>query len=195
MDESVDEKFDSIDAAYYNKVTSLMIDKNSAVMDDIVQEYIIIRDFALLGYEFINIRVFDNMSGELTRKFFHGQLSVVEGAEDSVGKGMTFDETLPLDTHQTKKFIDVFEHNKFWNIPTKHPEEVLGLDGNTITIEGFNGNEYNIISMWNPEPKYEIRKIYDETIILAETTGINVDYFLDNCLRNDVYGDFGIQGL
>lgn len=192
MNEKVKEKFDKWDAEYYDKVTSLMIDKNTTSGDDVVQEYIILHSFALFGYEFIDIRVFDDMSGELTRKFFHGQVKVDEGREDSNGKGMVFNETVSLDSEQTKQFIDIFEDNGFWDIPAEHPEELLGSDGNTIEIEGFNGEKYNIISMWHPKPEYEIRKIYDEIIILAETIGVNVEFFLENHLRDEIYSDYGL---
>ena len=152
-DEKISEKLGSDFGELYNKILSIVTNDRKLEERDTAQEYIIVNDESFLGIEYINIKVFADGTGEIIHKFYKNGL---------LGNGeFTIDETFTLKEEQVAQVVKVFEDNNFWEIPSQHPEGRFGLDGNVIFIEGINENQYNIIHMWCPDEKYEIKKIYD----------------------------------
>ncbi len=159
---------DNVD--WYKEICSTMRDKDDRTdKENISQEYILSNVTSFLGMDFINIRIFSDQTGEMTRKF-QNEKSVFE-------KGIKYNEKIALTQEQTSEIIKIIEENEFWNIPSHHPDEKLGCDGNTIFIEGTAGNKYNMISMWSPDNTYGIYKIYKSVINCAQNWGLSTDYY------------------
>lgn len=165
--EMISEKLEGFRAERYNEISSIMIGNQSSKERETVQEYIIASSFSLQGIEHIHIKVFNDEKGEMVYKFYNSE-------EESKGEFVD-NKTFALDEEQTMRVLKVFEDNNFWDIPSKHPDETLGLDGYTVFIEGAKGNRYNIISMWCPDDKYEIKKICNEIASLAKLWGLSMN--------------------
>ncbi len=158
--ELMGEKLDYYTNKWYNEILSIMVSDLEFEDRDVVQEYSIVNSHSFLGIEYFGIKIFADGSGEMVNKFYN---------DEFLGKGkFTVNETFILKEEQVTKVVEVFQNNNFWEIPSKHPDEQLGLDGYTVYIEGVKGNQYNIISMWCPDDKYEIKKIYNEIKTFAD---------------------------
>lgn len=150
----VKEKLEDYKAEWYSEMSSIMVDDTKTDERDVVEEYIVANILSLRGIEYVNIRIFADGTGEMVNRFYNSEF---------VGEGeFLVNETFVLNTEQTAEIGKVFDKNNFWKIPSQHPDEELGFDGNTLFIEGVKGDKYNVISMWCPEDKYKIKKIYDK---------------------------------
>ncbi len=159
------EKLESHCFQSYNDIVSLMLDEEyTATQEKIVQEYIA-ADF--YGYtRFFNIKIFSSGTGVMSHKIFNSENLGDKDSEVIHNKQITLTEK------QTTEIISIIENNNFWDIPSIHPDATIGLDGQTIFIEGVNKSKYNIISMWCPDKTLEIYKIYTGIMDCAERWGL-----------------------
>ncbi len=157
----VNEKLEDYRAERYGEISSIMVDDTSKEERDITEEYIVANILSLRGIEHVNIRIFADGTGEMVNRFYNS---------DFIGEGeFVVNETFVLNAEQTAEIGKVFDKNSFWKIPSQHPDEELGMDGNTLFIEGVKGDKYNVISMWCPEDKHKIKKIYDKIMDFVNT--------------------------
>ena len=141
--EMISDYLEEYTVEWYSKISSIMINNDDLLKKDVVQEYIIANSLSFQGIEHINIKVFGDETGEMTYKFYNSEF-------ENEGE-MNINKNISLTKKQVEQVVNIFEKNHFWDIPSRHPDEMLGLDGNTIFIEGININKYNIISMWCPD--------------------------------------------
>lgn len=177
VEDKVSEKLDKLTAEAYFADTDLLYDDKTVTQNGkVVGEFVIVNSGRAVGVEFINVRVFSNGIGEMIRKSTNNEI-MPEGwnKNDIPTVDVVYDKHINLSVEQTGKIYDIIERNRFWDIPSKHPEEKRGLDGNTIFIEGISGGKYNVISMWCPEKGKEIRQIYDEIMVCADSWGLKME--------------------
>jgi hypothetical protein len=86
---------------------------------------------------------------------------------------MMVNKTRAISKSDTKKLIRAVNRNDFWDIPTVHPDEDMGCDGKTVFIEGCADGKIHFISMWEPEKKYGIYKIFDAFRVYSRTIAEN----------------------
>lgn len=154
----------------YDNIVARMCDKEDIpTKKEVSHEYTIINSKALFGIEYIRIAIFADNTGIAVYKFKDGGDWINEGE-------IIYNKQTELAENETNKIVEIIEKNDFWNIPSVHPDEEDGLDGNTIYIEGETGEKYNIISMWSPLKKYRIRKIYDSVIRCCNEWGMELSY-------------------
>ena len=157
----VNEKLEDYRAERYGEMSSIMFDDTKTEEREVAEEYVVANILSLRGIEHVNIRIFADGTGEMVNRFYNSEF---------VGEGeFVVDETFMLNAEQTAEIRKVFDKNNFWKIPSQHPDEVLGFDGNTLFIEGVKGDKYNVISMWCPEDKHKIKKIYDKIMNFVNT--------------------------
>lgn len=155
VNDKIDEKLGGLTPIWYRGIIYYMMNEEASYEREVVEEYQIADSISFLGDKFINIKVFEDGTGELTHRYF--------------GNKMEFN---PLTKEQVSLLVECFEKNNFWDIPSIHPEELQGSDGNRVFMEGISGDKYNLISMWYPDDKYEIKKIYNEVASLCEEWGL-----------------------
>ena len=157
----VNEKLEDYRAERYVEMSSIMFDDTKTEEREVAEEYVVANILSLRGIEHVNIRIFADGTGEMVNRFYNSEF---------VGEGeFVVDETFMLNAEQTAEIRKVFDKNNFWKIPSQHPDEELGFDGNTLFIEGVKGDKYNVISMWCPEDKHKIKKIYDKIMNFVNT--------------------------
>lgn len=157
----VNEKLEDYKAEWYGEMSSIMFDDTKTEERDVTEEYVVANILSLRGIEHVNIRIFADGTGEMVNRFYNSEF---------VGEGeFLVNETFVLNADQTAEIRKVFDKNNFWKIPSQHPDEELGMDENTLFVEGVKGDKYNIISMWCPEDKYKIKKIYDKIMNFVNT--------------------------
>ena len=157
----VNEKLEDYRAERYGEMSSIMFDDTKTEEREVAEEYVVANILSLRGIEHVNIRIFADGTGEMVNRFYNSEF---------VGEGeFVVDETFMLNAEQTAEIRKVFDKNNFWKIPSQHPDEELGFDGNTLFIEGVKGDKYNVISMWCPEDKHKIKKIYDKIMNFVNT--------------------------
>ena len=157
----VSEKLEDYRAERYGEMSSIMFDDTKTEEREVTEEYIVANILSLRGIEYVNIRIFVDGTGEMVNRFYNS---------DFIGEGeFVVNETFVLNAEQTAEIGKIFDKNNFWKIPSQHPDEELGMDGNTLFIEGVKGDKYNVISMWCPEDKYKIKKIYDKIMDFVNT--------------------------
>ena len=92
------------------------------------------------------------------------------------------DETAKLTKEDLAPFLNAVEIYHFYEIPTAHPEEKIGLDGNTTYILGIDGEKIHLTSMWCASDRhsiYHIRTTVEELTrvkINPQYGSIYVDY-------------------
>lgn len=142
------------DRKWYDEViTGFKLEDISKSMEtaNAVVEYRIVHNVALLGYYYYSLQVFDDGTG----KFFYK----VHKSENFVTGKLLLNETKQLSKEETQNLLDVINNNDFWNIPTIHPDDEAGCDGETYFIEGCAESKRHFIRMWEPKAKHEIYKI------------------------------------
>lgn len=157
----VNEKLEEYKAERYGEMSSIMFDDTKTEEREVTEEYIVANILSLRGIEYVNIRIFADGTGEMVNRFYNSEF---------IGEGeFLVNETFVLNAEQTAEIGKIFDKNNFWKIPSQHPDEELGMDGNTLFIEGVKGDKYNVISMWCPEDKHKIKKIYDKIMDFVNT--------------------------
>lgn len=157
----VNEKLEDYRAERYGEMSSIMFDDTKTEEREVTEEYVVANILSLRGIEHVNIRIFADGTGEMVNRFYNSEF---------IGEGeFLVNETFVLNAEQTAEIGKIFDKNSFWKIPSQHPDEELGFDGNTLFIEGVKGDKYNIISMWCPEDKHKIKKIYDKIMDFVNT--------------------------
>ncbi len=120
-----------------------------------VAEYRVLANFALLGYTYYAMQEHEDGTGRFTFIVYHGE----DLRERMVSESAKMSED---DVAMLKKAIC---DNRFWDIPTRHPDEELGCDGWTVYVEGCEAGSRHFIHMWCPEKRhgiYRIFKAFDE---------------------------------
>lgn len=130
-----------------------------------VTEFRVLKNFALLGYYYHSLQVYEDDTAKFTFMVYHG-----EYFDDGE---LLLDESRKLSVTEAKQLLACFEKNDFWNIPTVHPDENRGLDGCTVFIEGKSGSKTHFISMWEPETYHGINKIFSVFDKFSETIAEN----------------------
>ena len=113
-------------------------------------EYRVIVNYALLGYNYYALQVYEDGTGQFTFIVYHGEDLREKMVNESVKMGE--DDVLML-----KKAIC---RNRFWEIPIVHPDEELGCDGWAVFVEGCEAGSVHFINMWSPKKRYGIYKIF-----------------------------------
>jgi hypothetical protein len=60
------------------------------------------------------------------------------------------DATTQITAGDWKRFRDCLAKAKFWQMPTKDPNEELGLDGSQWILEGRAEGKYHVVDRWTP---------------------------------------------
>jgi hypothetical protein len=128
---------------------------------NITAEYRIVCDVSLQRYDYYSLQVYKDGTGKFTY--------MVHKSEDFKTGVIVLNVTKTLNASETKRLVDSVDNNKFWEIPTIHPDAETGVDGTTIFIEGYSGNRRHLISMWEPTDKYGIYKIHESFAKYADT--------------------------
>lgn len=143
------------DRSWYEEVITGFGQKDietSAAESKAVAEYRVVENIAMFGYRYYALQVYQDGTG----KFFYKE----HRGEDFINGEMLADEARSLDKNYTDELLKAISDNDFWNIPVRHPDEELGLDGTTYFIEGYSGGKTHFIRMWEPDERYGIYKIY-----------------------------------
>jgi len=117
-----------------------------------VAEYRVVFNIAGYEYKYYSLQVFLDKTSKFTY--------MVHESEDFKKGKMLVKEAKTLNAVETQSLLNVINENDFWNIPTIHPNEVDGVDGTTVFIEGYNKGKSHFIKMWEPDEKYGISKIF-----------------------------------
>lgn len=124
--------------------------KESIAKTNAVAEYRIVKDSAWLGPYYYSLQVFSDGTGTFTywepNEFYSDKIDL--------------NKTKFLNLRNTEKLLNIIEENDFWNIPTINPDEIIGCDGYTLYVEGYDNGKSHIIKMWCPDDKYGIKKIF-----------------------------------
>lgn len=128
--------------------------------ENLSAEYRVVHTARYHDYRYYSLQIFTDGTGKFTLMEYSG--STMEIVLEVFAE-LSPDEVIP--------FMAVIDDNNFYDIPTIHPEEKSGLDGVTVFIEGYDGSRTHFISMWMPDPEYEI-----SIILKAFTTFANSNF-------------------
>lgn len=137
----------------------------------VTAEYRVVSDVSFLGYFYYSLQVFSDGTGE-----FH---YMVHQWEDFKEGKIVLNKKKSLNKDEVGRLTGIIAGNDFFNIPTVHPDEMLGLDGSTVFIEGYSKGKHHFISMWEPDKKYGIYKIEGAFSAFADTVAERPDIMPD----------------
>lgn len=124
----------------------------SVANEKVTAEYRVVYNIALLGYDYYSLRVFSDGTGEFT--------FIIYLSEDFTKGEIILNETKCINIDGVQELLTVIQENNFFDIPTIHPDEIMGLDGTTVFIEGYENGKTHFIRMWEPDETYGIYKIH-----------------------------------
>ena len=154
-------------AERYLSLAEIMQKNTPEFENKAVAEYTLINRMSFAGTRYYNVKISADGTGVMTYLYYHHK-------ESQINDGfIVTDSSVVLDKEKSEAVAELFEENNFWKIPTEHPEEEEGFDGNTVFVEAAYGDKHNFIHMWMPEDKYEIAKIQDSLNKFAEEWGID----------------------
>ena len=160
---------DDYTADWYLESVEIMHENEPEEKKELIGDFTVLESMSFMGIRYINVKIYPDGKGKMTHKYFsHECLYKDRGV-------MLSESSVDLNAEQTEKITKLFNSNKFWSIPTEHPDERLGCDGSTTFIEGAYGDKYNFIHMWMPDEKYEISKITKGVYDYGHEWGINYE--------------------
>lgn len=118
---------------------------------DAQEAYRVIVHTSFSGYQYYLLKVFPDGTGTMEYLLYQPESFEAGRAIKEEKREMTKEETKYLQKQ--------FRKNRFWDIPTAHPDGQSGLDGWTLYVEGYKAGRQHLIAMWCPESEYGIVKI------------------------------------
>lgn len=104
---------------------------------------------------------------------------IIHRNEWSENGGILFNYDRIIKRDDTVKLLNAITDNDFWNIPSEQPDDMIWVDGVSISVEGYSDEKEHHISMMCPDEEYGIYKIakafsdYGEMVALDL---IHIDY-------------------
>ena len=143
-------------------------------------EYRVVHNVSFEGDYYYSLKVFTDGTGEFT--------FMVNKSDDFRTWEIVLDVSKAISAEETNTLLKAIGDNRFFLIPTVQPSEWLtfwvGLDGETVFVEGYDGSRTHFITMWEPDEKYGISKIlkafagFADTI--AERPDLSSDYDIES---------------
>ncbi len=137
---------------YLAKVSSLGQDEIIASVKEAkaIAEYRIVVEYSLLGYNYYSLQEFEDGTGRFT--------FMIVG--DLYSKRPLINESKDIDQDTVQTLRNAIRENRFWKIPTVHPDEKIAPDGWTICVEGCEAGSTHFIHMYSPGKQYGIYNLF-----------------------------------
>ena len=121
------------------QLDSLMDTINDNQDGRVISEFRVLK-YVNMGYNYYSFQVFDDGLGKFTIiSITTIHMEIVE---------VLLNETIFMNFDQTQKLRQIIEDNNFFDIPTIHPDEPIGVFGGyAVFIEGYDNGNLHFISM------------------------------------------------
>lgn len=137
-----------------------------------VEEYRIVMERSFVGREYYSFQVFADGTGRLTYLFF--RLDAELEGDRYVSVYLPEEEfRTDLTPEETTDLLGSIQKNKFYRIPVFQYSTLIGLDGETLFIEGSDGETRHLVERWCPGDREKVMKIYYSFVsLLDEKQGV-----------------------